>query len=298
MVGQVNGQNGGPQRTLYNNGSSIGSGSNALVPGSYLQDAQRFRSVVADLAQLPQNIREETLSKLQLTPVELGNILRNLDKSPDVNQAGVTAQSPSLIAEKGEVTSNSQVGDTLGVSRIFGADVAAIVAQSPSLTSDLKALEQAGWTIVTQNGGGSYCDSTNKTITVDVANPDAAGIVQTLAHEVGHATYTGTVDTSSREAYIASMLANEGAATLNNIKVQREILANGGPDIGIAGQSANHAGYNAAYDDFLKTGDLDAARAAIGAIFGYGETTSNTGQTYHDYYGSAYDKHYGSSPAP
>jgi type VI secretion system secreted protein VgrG len=53
------------------------------------------------------------------------------------------------------------------------------------------------------------------------------------------------------------MLADEGAATLNNIKVQREIKnsdgKNGGEDIGIAGNSANAPKYEKAYEDYLKT---------------------------------------------
>ncbi|MCL9859050.1 type VI secretion system tip protein VgrG, partial [Ralstonia solanacearum] len=89
---------------------------------------------------------------------------------------------------------------------------------------------------------------------------------------------------------ISDSLADEGAATLNNIKVQREITANGGTDIGIAGNSTNHAVYNKAYDQFLKDSNADAARQAIGAQFGKGEITSNTHQPYAEYYGSWYDK--------
>lgn len=79
---------------------------------------------------------------------------------------------------------------------------------------------------------------------------------------------------------------------MNNIKVQREILSNGGPDIGVAGNSANHAAYNAAYNQYIKDGNASAAQQAIGAKFGTGEITSNTGQSYADYYGGWYDKTY------
>lgn len=77
---------------------------------------------------------------------------------------------------------------------------------------------------------------------------------------------------------------------MSNIRAQREIVANDGTDIGIAGNSANHAAYNGAYDQFLQDGDMAAARQAIGAKFGAGEVTSNTGQSYADYYGGWYDK--------
>ena len=141
--------------------------------------------------------------------------------------------------------------------------------------------------------GGSYANRTMKTITLDgnlKADPIAA--TQTLAHEVGHATYPYSQDISSKAGYVAGSLADEGAATMNNIRVQREVLANGGPDIGIAGNPANHATYTSAYDQFLKDGNAGAARNAIGAQFGKGEFTSNTHQPYADYYGGRYDKHY------
>jgi type VI secretion system secreted protein VgrG len=116
--------------------------------------------------------------------------------------------------------------------------------------------------------------------------------VQILAHEAGHAKYHYKQDVSSKDAYVKGALADEGAATLNNVKVQREINANGGPDIGIAGNSANHPSYNSAYDQYKKDGDKAAARDKIGSVFGKGEKISNTGQTYEDYYGSWYDKNY------
>ncbi len=130
-------------------------------------------------------------------------------------------------------------------------------------------------------------------ITIDGAekgNPAAA--TQSLAHEAGHATYPYKPDYSSKAAYVDGTMADEGAATLTNIKVQREIKANGGADIGVAGNSANHAAYNAAYDQYLKDGNATAAQNAIGSKFGKGEVTSNTGQPYADYYGGWYDKTY------
>jgi hypothetical protein len=175
----------------------------------------------------------------------------------------------------------------------LGADVDSLAAMSPSLQQDLETLQKDGWKIeYGPAGGGSYADrdSVPPRIVIDsnvTGNPTAA--VQTLAHEVGHATYGVKPDLSSKAAYVNGALADEGAATLNNIAVQREISANGGPDIGIAGNPANHAAYNQAYDGYLADGDAPKARAAIGAQFGSGETTSTTGQTYSDYYGGWYD---------
>ena len=121
--------------------------------------------------------------------------------------------------------------------------------------------------------GGSYANRESKPpkIVIDSAekgNPVA--ITQTLAHEVGHVTYPYTPDYSSKTAFVNGTLVDEGAATPNNIKVQREIMANGGKDIGIAGNNANHAIYNQAYDQSLKDGNAAAARQTIGTRFGNG----------------------------
>lgn len=170
-----------------------------------------------------------------------------------------------------------------------------LAARSPELVSSLEDLEAAGWQVVVGTAGrGSFCSrGANPTITIDandLANDLSA--VQTLAHEAGHAEYNSNPDTSTRENYVNDMLADEGAATMENIRVQREILENGGADIGIAGRAANHPNYNAAFDQYLIDGDAEACRNAMGQIFGQGETTSNTGEPYEDYYGGFYDRHH------
>ena len=178
----------------------------------------------------------------------------------------------------------------------LGDGVDALVAKSPSLQKDVRKLKQEGWAIeYGPAGSGSYADrmASPPTITIDGSergNPEVA--TQSLAHEVGHAVYPYAADYSSRTAFINGAMADEGGATMNNIKVQREILSSGGPDIGIAGNRANHAAYNAAYDQYLKDGNAIAARNSIGARFGTGEITSNTAQSYADYYGGWYDRAY------
>ena len=176
----------------------------------------------------------------------------------------------------------------------LGDDVDRLVAKSPSLQKDVRKLKEDGWVIeYGPEGGGSYADRTASppAITIDGSEkgyPEVA--TQSLAHEVGHAAYPYAADYSSRIAFVNGALADEGAATINNIKVQREILSSGGPDIGIAGNGANHAAYNAACDQYVADGNAIAARNAIGAKFGTGEITSNTAQSYADYYGGWYDQ--------
>ena len=133
-----------------------------------------------------------------------------------------------------------------------------------------------------------------KTITLDIQlKTDPNQATQVLAHEVGHALHPYQLNTSSRQAYLNGALDDEGAATLKNIQVQREIIAAGGPDIGIAGNPNNHASYIQAYNQYLKDGNAEVAIRKIGSQFGNGEFTSTTGQNYADYYGGWYDKHHG-----
>ncbi|MFL9872631.1 type VI secretion system Vgr family protein [Paraburkholderia megapolitana] len=176
----------------------------------------------------------------------------------------------------------------------LGADVDALAAKSPGLQKDLDTLQKAGFKIsYGAPGSGSTTDRAKKTISLDGnLKNNTSMATQTLAHEAGHAMYPYTPDYSSKTAFVNGTLADEGAATMSNIRAQREILANGGPDIGIAGNSANAPVYNKAYDQFLQDGNAAAARQAIGSQYGQGETTSNTHQPYGEYYGSWYDKNF------
>jgi hypothetical protein len=177
----------------------------------------------------------------------------------------------------------------------LGEQVDRLVALSPVLREQMVDLLQKKWVFSWGKAGdGSYCVKTNPPrIVVDSAEKDnVVDVVQTLAHEVGHARYTVRPDYSSKENYVDSNLADEGAATLNNIKVQRDLKATGGPDIGIAGNPGNRAAYNSAYDQFESDGDEAAARRSIGQTFGAGEISSvqvdGKYVNYNEYYGSSW----------
>jgi len=143
-------------------------------------------------------------------------------------------------------------------------------------------------------GGGSFPNREDKVIMIDSdLQNNPAKVVQTISHETGHVLNPHVADTSSKAAFVQGWLKEEGAATMKNIQVQREIMANGGPNIGLVGNPANHTVYNAAYNQYLLDGNAAAARSAIGGVYATGEKTSNTGQTYQDYYGDLYDQNYG-----
>ena len=175
-------------------------------------------------------------------------------------------------------------------------EVNKIAAKSPSLQKDLDKLQKDGWDVkYGPVGEGSFVNKKAKQIVIDGAKKATPLLaVRSLAHESGHALYNYTPDYSSKAAYVNGALEDEGAATLNNIRIQREIVANGGDNMGISGNSANHEIYNKAYDQMLKDGNADAARKAIAKQFGAGETSSvkvdGKSLNYNDYYGGWYDK--------
>ncbi len=191
----------------------------------------------------------------------------------------------------------------------LGAEVDVIVNMSPTLKAKLNALQADGWVIETRTSGGSECDKTAKKITIDTSS-DTNMQVTTLAHEAGHATYTPDpyvgMDDKTRQEYIdanvKSQLKDEGEATLTNLEVREEIKDAGGPTIPIAGNPANHPQYEQDLKDYRASADDDArdkAREAIGGTFADGEKTSTTNESYRDYYGHTYEKHWDDHhPAP
>ncbi|MEG5431886.1 type VI secretion system Vgr family protein [Enterobacter asburiae] len=205
------------------------------------------------------------------------------------SKAGVAASAPA------EASKNATPPASNAPSSGYGKDVDSLVDKSPTMKNDIATLKKRGWTFEEGEAGkGTFANRQKRVITVDkneLGNPNA--VVQSLSHESGHALYEPNIDFSSRDAYLNSTLSDEGAATLNNIRVQREIIANKGGDIGIAGNPANQTQYNHIYDS-LERGAIkeSEARTQIGRIFGKGEKTSTTGQYYEDYYGGWYDKNY------
>jgi type VI secretion system secreted protein VgrG len=222
-------------------------------------------------------------STITMTPGEI-NINAPMVK---INCPGASSSALAAGADKGSVQSG------------LGSEVDEIAGKSPTLQKDMEDLQKQGWkTQYGPSGGGSHANRDTQTITIDGAlKNDPKQATQVLAHEVGHAKYPYKPDYSTKDAFVKGTLADEGAATMKNIQVQREIKANGGPDIGLAGNSNNHGAYNAAYDQYLKDGNAGAARDKIGSIFGNGERVSGpTNPTYNDYYGGWYDQAFPKGP--
>ncbi|MCL2178182.1 MAG: hypothetical protein FWC28_07875 [Proteobacteria bacterium] len=170
----------------------------------------------------------------------------------------------------------------------LGEEIDHLACLSPSLREDLRRLEEDNWTIeYGEEGGGTYVILPNKTITFEISSRQfTAYMVSALAHEAGHAKGTYSTDCSSKEVFVANSLADEGVATMNAIKAQREILKNGGENI--SAWMSNAAKYEAIYDQYLLDGNAPKAHKAIGDIYAYGEICSISNKLYIDCYGDQY----------
>ncbi len=196
----------------------------------------------------------------------------------------------SVFQRDGSAASAAPSGPTKPrVSSGLGNGVDALVAKSPTAQDRLKAFkDREGKVEWGAAGSGSYYDAAANKIVIDGAEKDSpAAAMQSLSHELGHANSPVAVDSSTKDAYVRSMLDDEGEATLSNCEVRAQVLSNGGPDIGVAGQNSQR--YKDVYGAYLSHGDRAQARRAVGDAFGSGEITSTTGQPYSQYYGNAYD---------
>jgi hypothetical protein len=139
-------------------------------------------------------------------------------------------------------------------------------------------------------------------------DPNAAAA--TLAHEVGHAkgpspNLPDPATAPNKQSYVDQAvdqaMLDEGHATLKNAEVRREILDNGGPDIGFPGdtrvQNGQLTGNGVKYDQIAQevaNGAKTPQQGAqeIGQMYGQGERVSGDGRSYDDYMRDEYGKHY------
>jgi len=242
--------------------------------------------------------------------------------SPVLTAAPVLAQNSSfgrseqtlLTADK--TPSPSRITDLVGKRRIhfsadgrasivptaqaitahLGEEVNALIALSPSLQADLFTLAQTHWKITYgSRNQGSFTNREKAVIMLDGhLRQHATQAIAVLAHEIGHAMHPYTPDYSSQEHYLENALADEGIAVINNIRVQREILAAKGTDIGIVGidNEQERTFYNAVYD-ILSAGNIsrEQAQHKIGQTYRH-KIASTTHQTYEEtsqaWYNNAY----------
>jgi hypothetical protein len=129
----------------------------------------------------------------------------------------------------------------------LGEEVDAIINQSPSLKRLWEQAQKNGWRIELDTSQKSWASKDNSTIYInpnDVQSQGAArpgALASLLSHELGHAgtPFPPDVPGRTREEFVdrnvQQALLHEGAAALTNLEARAEILARGGPDIGVRG---------------------------------------------------------------
>lgn len=175
---------------------------------------------------------------------------------------------------------------------------AQIMKTSPTLVAEWESLKKKGWNVVYRKGptetvGGEQ--GKNGTIYIDPNyKNDPWKLTQAFAHEFGHATNpTFLTEFHTKDEHVRKWLDSEGYAALNNIKIQREIIASMGKDYDIGINGANDAAsialFNAEYDKamaagFPKDAQADAARV-IGDYFGdHNHPSADGSLTYRQFY--------------
>ena len=160
------------------------------------------------------------------------------------------------------------------------------IATSGTLVAGINQLRDNGWQIIRNTTFGSFSDKGLRIISLDGYTLNSNDrTFNTLAHEVGHAIYTGVHRTWSREAFIDDYLKDEGYATMYHIKVVREAQSVLGYDIG-------RSDIRIFYDDYDLYGFTEEGYSKIGTYYGDNYQTSTSGELYKDYYGNLYDRYH------
>ncbi len=128
------------------------------------------------------------------------------------------------------------------------ADLGQLADRSTTLARDTARLEAEGWKFVYERdpNKGTYTNYTTKTIAISDTKGSTLEIARSLAHEVGHAAdgappkiFTpGMTRDEYIEANTRPRLLSEGAATLEQVEIEQQILESTGYDIGVSGQHA------------------------------------------------------------
>jgi hypothetical protein len=153
----------------------------------------------------------------------------------------------------------------------LGPEVDRLIARSPTLSKDLRALQAAGWTI--GYGSSDFHGITSRGEKKILIDPDATNdpvmITAVLAHETGHATagpeyiFSTTAPRPGEnywqwyEKNLYKAYQDESNARLTTAQVRREILDNDGPDIGNIDDVIEGAYDRYAADDLTRPAAVD-----------------------------------------
>jgi WXG100 family type VII secretion target len=142
----------------------------------------------------------------------------------------------------------------------FSPGMRALVKQSPTLRAEILQLAKGSYTISLGSAdGGLFTDPdlrNSRIVIPNIPNATDANFVSSLAHEVSHATHpdhlvdyhSGMPRDEFVEPNVQIMVHGEGEAQFNGAQVRAEIIAAGGPDIGMNGSQT--AAFEQVYADY------------------------------------------------
>lgn len=178
----------------------------------------------------------------------------------------------------------------------FDPKVRELIKKSPSLLRQFEKMN-GKWTIKHGPPGGdkTYADIDNNVIVIQ-QGMSINDQVNSIAHEVGHATYgeipyhkptTGMTRKEYLRLNVQEDMRDEGNAQLNAATARDEIRKGGGPDIGMPGSQP--AAYQSVYNNY-KNGNITRSQAIdqMGNLMGNEVPTGST-KKYRDYYSPYYE---------
>jgi hypothetical protein len=190
----------------------------------------------------------------------------------------------------------------------LGPEVDNLLNLSPTLQKLWQKAHSEGWQFQAGHyGKRSNADPNDHVIRInlDDAAPgaDRAGrLASLISHEIGHAAndLQPIIEAPNKSDFVAKntelQLKQEGDAAFENARVRDEIIANGGPDIGIRG--GDDPKYIAVYENF-KAGKISEAeaRSQMGVIQGQepdalGDNPPSRKDNYEKNYGQYWDDHH------
>ncbi|CUR47338.1 hypothetical protein BN2364_2897 [Alloalcanivorax xenomutans] len=129
-----------------------------------------------------------------------------------------------------------------GTTFTFGEKIDSLIQYSPLLRKNMEELKRKGWLIDNEKNmlnpaaakkrglvdhSGGYANKRQKYIRINpMHNNNPSRFVAVLAHEVGHAVSPLVPDFSSIDAYVDSMMDEEGWAIMHALSVREEIIKN------------------------------------------------------------------------
>ncbi|MGB7069387.1 MAG: type VI secretion system tip protein TssI/VgrG [Pyrinomonadaceae bacterium] len=243
------------------------------------------------------------------TPVATGSITDVIDAIVSDNGSPGNLEKRAVAAERkwrklkpGNSVAPPRKGEDPRVTEIRG-----ILANSEEGRRALEIYDRYGVEPTFREGEGSTFDSDTNTVNLD-PNEDPTTSALTFVHEMQHAQEhnertSGDIHNDSRDEYVNEMLQEEVDGTVRSIEARNE-LAENGTDVSDAHFPLEQE-YQEAHDQAIadaRAADPDISDADAEAIgkeagrqrvedgFNNGEVvTSNTDQTYPDYYGNAWD---------